>query len=113
MAWTNIPNANLAAGAPIRSVDILALRDNVVALGNQESGAPTLVKSLNGQTGAITNTSVGSIGSYVYSFTNTDVSKGATTAGSNILSFSLSGTWRNMGYSDAPSGTPCIFVRVS
>jgi len=27
-SWTNIPNANLAAGAPIRSVDTLALRDN-------------------------------------------------------------------------------------
>lgn len=71
------------------------------------------VTSLNGQTGAITNTSVGSIGSYLYSFTNTNVSRGATTAGSNIITFSVSGTWRNMGYSDAPSGTPCIFVRVS
>jgi hypothetical protein len=27
-SWTNIPNANLAAGAPIRSIDTLALRDN-------------------------------------------------------------------------------------
>jgi hypothetical protein len=32
MAWTNIPNGNLAAGAPIRSVDHLAMRDNDVYL---------------------------------------------------------------------------------
>ena len=28
--WTNIPNGNLAAGAPIRSIDILALKENVI-----------------------------------------------------------------------------------
>lgn len=30
MAWTNITNAQLAIGAPLRSIDILALRDNVI-----------------------------------------------------------------------------------
>jgi len=40
MAWTNIPNANLAAGAPIRSVDLLAIRDNIPAVANGDSGAP-------------------------------------------------------------------------
>jgi hypothetical protein len=32
-SWTNIPNANLAAGAPIRSVDTLAIRDNIINTG--------------------------------------------------------------------------------
>jgi len=43
MPWTNIPNANLAAGAPIRSVDTLALRDNIPALAAGDSGAPRVV----------------------------------------------------------------------
>lgn len=43
MAWTNIPNANLAAGAPIRSVDTIALRDNIPALAAGDSGAPKIV----------------------------------------------------------------------
>lgn len=42
MPWTNIPNANLAAGAPIRSVDILALRDNISAVPDGDAGAPTI-----------------------------------------------------------------------
>jgi len=33
--WTNIPNANLEAGAPVRSVDHLAMRDNDVFLKDQ------------------------------------------------------------------------------
>lgn len=40
MAWTNITNAQLAVGAPIRSVDLLALRDNIVAAQNGDAGAP-------------------------------------------------------------------------
>jgi len=49
MAWTNIANANLAVGAPIRSVDLLALRDNVSAVPNGDSGAPRIkAEALNG-----------------------------------------------------------------
>jgi hypothetical protein len=40
MAWTNIANANLDIGAPIRSVDLLALRDNISAVPNGDAGAP-------------------------------------------------------------------------
>lgn len=32
MAWTNITNAQLAIGAPVRSIDLLALRDNILAV---------------------------------------------------------------------------------
>jgi hypothetical protein len=49
MAWTNIANANLDIGAPIRSVDILALRDNVSAVPNGDTGAPKIkAEALNG-----------------------------------------------------------------
>ena len=53
MAWTNIANANLDAGAPIRSVDILAIRDNIVALANGDTGAPPIKAAAfgSGQTG--------------------------------------------------------------
>ena len=53
MAWTNIANANLDIGAPIRSVDILALRDNVTALANGDTGAPPIKAAAlgSGQTG--------------------------------------------------------------
>ena len=40
MAWTNITNAQLAIGAPIRSIDLLALRDNITAQANGDAGAP-------------------------------------------------------------------------
>ena len=49
MAWTNIANANLDVGAPIRSVDLLALRDNVSAVPNGDTGAPRIkAEALNG-----------------------------------------------------------------
>jgi len=53
MAWTNIANANLDVGAPIRSVDILALRDNITALANGDTGAPPIKAPAlgGGQTG--------------------------------------------------------------
>ena len=34
MAWTNIPDANLDAGSPLRDVDLMALRDNIVYARN-------------------------------------------------------------------------------
>lgn len=40
MTWTNITNAQLAIGAPLRSIDILALRDNITAQANGDAGAP-------------------------------------------------------------------------
>lgn len=53
MAWTNIPNANLDVGAPLRSVDILAIRDNITALANGDTGAPPIKAAAlgAGQTG--------------------------------------------------------------
>lgn len=42
MAWTNITNAQLAVGAPLRSVDILALRDNFAGMANGDVDAPRI-----------------------------------------------------------------------
>lgn len=87
------------------------------------------VTSLNGQTGDITNTSYGAIGSYVVAAYNagTTLALNSTTAGSNLYycgtsqgggmalgaqgsanyfsaggtSMGLSGTWRNLNYINA------------
>lgn len=40
--WTNITNAALEPGKPIRSVDGLALRDNPIAITEGASGAPKI-----------------------------------------------------------------------
>lgn len=53
MAWTNIANGNLDVGSPVRSVDILALRDNIPALANGDSGAPK-IKNAAYDAGSIT-----------------------------------------------------------
>lgn len=87
------------------------------------------VTSLNGQTGAITNTSGNAIGSYVNSASRiANLGIFSTTAGSNLLyynegndtflSMGLSGTWRFMGsyVSPNPSSNPnlaLLYVRVS
>jgi hypothetical protein len=93
MTWTNIPNANLAAGAPIRSVDLIALRDNITAQANGDAGAPKtqnaaiasgIVNSLNGQQGNIVNTDLNSIGSVVRAayYSSSGVYAGQTVSGS-------------------------------
>lgn len=46
--WTDIPNASLEPGAPARSVDAIALRDNITALAEGATGAPkVLTAALN------------------------------------------------------------------
>jgi hypothetical protein len=68
MAWTNIPNANLAAGAPIRSVDTLALRDNISAVPNGDSGAPrnTDASIADGITGGTNWFPIGYTGFFIF-----------------------------------------------
>ena len=38
--WTNIPDANIDAGSPMRDVDLMAMRDNPIAIAERASGAP-------------------------------------------------------------------------
>ena len=85
MAWTNITNAQLAIGAPVRSIDLLALRDNITAQANGDAGAPkqqtagiadnavTAVKinygnglGANGTQVVVACPTTGSVGSYAF-----------------------------------------------
>lgn len=43
MAWTNITNAAVAAGAAVTTALMTALRDNVTALADRDSGAPKIL----------------------------------------------------------------------
>jgi len=40
--WTNVQDSNLEPGDPIRSVDIIAIKDNTTALAEGASGAPEI-----------------------------------------------------------------------
>ena len=88
------------------------------------------VTSLNGQTGAITNTSANAIGSYIYGITNNNQTLFGTRAstgisylnnfGSPVAFPSISGTWRCMGGNAMDSSGPTLttdnvslWVRVS
>jgi hypothetical protein len=130
MAWTNIPNANLAAGAPIRSVDLLALRDNIPAVANGDSGAPkvqtngindsavTTAKLATNERmnttnvlGSTAGASVGAVGTYAYcaKVTSGSVSAGSTISGSSLRYGGLGrdaneGAFENQ-YSGTPAGT--------
>lgn len=59
-AWTNIPSGNLAPGQPLTSAEVLALRDNPIALAEGAAGAP-LITGTQGpvvSTGGLFNGSV-------------------------------------------------------
>lgn len=47
MSWTNITNAQLAIGAPIRSIDLLALRDNIISVRDAMNRAQIFTSSGN------------------------------------------------------------------
>lgn len=55
MAWTNITNEQLAIGAPIRSIDLLALRDNFAGMANGDVDAPRITDPAIGNVIAGTN----------------------------------------------------------
>jgi hypothetical protein len=80
------------------------------------------VTSLNGQTGAITNTNYDAIGSYVIMRESVNVLVGNTVAGSTLQKFNsagslvsagLTGTWRQMGPSDETGLGNLLFARIS
>jgi len=43
--WTTIPDSNLDAGKPIRSIDGKALRDNPIAIAEGSTGAPKITNN--------------------------------------------------------------------
>ena len=126
MPWTNITNAQLAVGAPIRSVDLLALRDNITAQANGDAGAPKQqAAGINFNTNGLQNLSgalaiacpsFNTVGSYcmvlwlgggtVTSGSNYSAGSGAGQISSATLADegsagtnvnNLSGTWKYMG----------------
>lgn len=97
----------LQAVAPGTSGNLLTSNGTTWTSASPPAGGVT---SLNGQTGAITNTSFNAIGSYVVSFgVSGSGAVGSTIAGSsltkrdtaaNTVSFGATGTWRFMGWNE-------------
>lgn len=91
----------------------------------QSTTPATSVTSLNGQTGAVVNTALDSIGSYYLSSDTVAVGArtiGSTYAGSSLLkidatgtsvSAGLTGTWRLMGFREDASNANRLYVKVS
>jgi len=123
--WTNITDASLEPGKPLRSIDLLALRDNPIALSEGSPGAPaTASASLadypwgaeDFQTGTderdwvlgrTSGAAAGAVGTYAFAQADAgpnsvfgDSISGSRLAPSDVnlnLSGSVSGTWRCMG----------------
>jgi len=111
-SWTSIPNSSLETGAPARSVDALAFRDNPIAIAEGATGAP-------GISGAVINIGVYDIGSVISAskVTSGTVNPGSNVSGStlrlagissvsdgssplvSIYGSGISGTWQCVGYS--------------
>jgi hypothetical protein len=125
--WTNVPNTVLEPGDPIRSVDIIAIKENVIALSEGASGAPPIQTAalatgermnttnvLNATAGA----TFGAVGTYALlgetTFTATSI--GNTRAGSALRPFGFvrgstsfgnatEGNLNAFGSTTVPSGT--------
>jgi hypothetical protein len=48
--WTNVPDSVLEPGDPIRSVDIIAIKNNIIAVPGGAAGAPRIVDAALGTT---------------------------------------------------------------
>jgi hypothetical protein len=106
--WTDVSSTVLEPGDPIRSVDIIAIKENVIALSEGASGAPKILTAAindaavtSGKLATGTNerdwvlgrtagASVGAVGTYAFlATTNTSNASadafGATRAGSTLL----------------------------
>ena len=131
--WTTITDAILEPGKPIRSVDGLALRDNVTALAEGAAGAPKIKNAAfdaavlgaeKFQTGTTerdwvmertSNAAGGAVGTYAFARVEAGFAPGfgGSISGSRltpsnvavISAFSVSGTWRCMGSTDGPLGS--------
>lgn len=132
--WTNITNAALEPGKPIRSVDGIALRDNPIAMAEGAAGAPKIqnlaldddVVDDRTLTGTATNVgrdwvlartalaNVGAVGTYAFlqrTSSGTSFAEGDTIAGSllqytgvNLDDSSTGVAWDQSG-SGSPAGT--------
>jgi hypothetical protein len=129
--WTNVSNTVLEPGDPIRSVDIIAIKENIIALSEGASGAPK-IQAAAIASGVLTNTTnvltatagatVGALGTYCLAYATSSIAIGNTVAGSNLLGVNtagsqvapgFSGTWRNMGCTSRTPGDVSSFLRIS
>ena len=120
--WTNVPDSVLEPGDPIRSVDIIAIKENPIAIAEGASGAPRIdaaaLKTGNNERDWVlartAGASVGAVGTYALLQNSTveTIDEGTTRAGStlnyanvngNRLS-SPAGTWRLMGVNGYSGG---------
>jgi hypothetical protein len=92
--WTDISNTVLEPGDPIRSVDIIAIKENITALSEGASGAPKIQSAALAE-GAITTSmvlaatagaAVGAVGTYamLWSANGIAAAAGETKAGSAL-----------------------------
>ena len=133
--WTNVTDTVLEPGQPIRSVDIIALKNNIIAVPGGAANAPrvqtaaiqdaavTTAKLATGERMTTANVlartagaSVGAVGTYglMRSFSGSALDEGSTVAGSSLAftnasdsnrSGTQSGTWRCMGRTIADTAT--------
>jgi len=135
--WTNVPNTVLEPGDPIRSVDIIAIKENIIALSEGASGAPKILTAAinNGAvtvekfaSGAVLSVtaggSVGAVGTYCEATGTSQptLTVGSTKAGSTLqkrdtsgtrVSMGFSGTWRNMGPNEDGGFMTNLYLRIS
>ena len=103
--WTNIANTALQPGAPVRSIDGVALRDNPIAIAEGAAGAPRV--QTNGiQDGAVTNAKIANSAVDNVKIANSAVNQ-SKIAGSSV------GTGQLKTNTTSISGTECNFTTVS
>lgn len=139
MAWTVLTDEELAPGAPARSAQAIALRDNVEAQANGDAGAPKtqtagieddavtsdkLAETTNERdwvAGRMAANGTGAIGTYaMLRRTTSGVVPGSTYSGDLIYSngaggtgSAAGGTWRAMGGTNLASSETTLFLRIS
>ena len=141
--WTTITDRALEPGKPIRSVDGLALRDNVTALAEGAAGAPK-IKNAAVNTGVLgaekfqtgtderdwvlgrtSGAAAGAVGTYAFALAGAGPASGfgASISGSRLTpsnvavnpSGYVSGTWRCMGFAYGGTGSAgtTLWLRIS
>lgn len=140
MAWTEIPDDNLSPGAPARSADMIAIRDNFEALANGDEGAPKVqtaavqdeaVTNAKIDNGAVTSNklnsalySTGAVGTYAFlrnDGVSSNINPGQNVPGSalryanasGVASGTPGGTWRCMGRANGTQFTESFSPRTT
>lgn len=117
--FTTVPDSVLDPGDPIRSVDIIAIKNNPIAIAEGATGAPKIVTGALATNERMNTTNVlaataaaafGAVGTYAFlrPTATTDITQGSTHAGSGLRpngGLTFSGTTISMTDGTAPAGT--------